>query len=94
MKYVFSCSLVRLIVDFTISLQTRVVTWGNNSRGQLGSGDTCQRKTPVTVSALDGLGVIKVVTGNAHTIALTSDAQVWVWGDNFKGELQDQVYVY
>ena len=62
--------------------------WGRNTNGQLGDGTTTSRLMPAPVSGL-GSGVAAVVTGAAHSCALTSAGAVLCWGDNFTGQLGD-----
>lgn len=42
---------------------------------------------PVLVPALEGHNVVDVVTGPEHTIALTSQQLVFVWGGNSDGQV-------
>lgn len=73
---------VALLADGT------VLTWGEGSRGQLGSGSKTDRlfAAPVT-----GLPVIaRVGNGRDHTIAITSaGGDVYAWGMNDDGQLGD-----
>ncbi len=65
-------------------------SWGNNTYGSLGNGNTVGSSVPTTVvttGALAGKTVIAVSTGNYHSIALASDGTVYTWGDNSKGQL-------
>jgi alpha-tubulin suppressor-like RCC1 family protein len=66
----------------------RVLAWGRNSSGQLGTGTTTNSSTPVSVI---GLGVTTIITaiaaGYGHSLALTSTGQVLAWGDNTSGQL-------
>ncbi|GGP44685.1 hypothetical protein GCM10010214_16960 [Streptomyces abikoensis] len=61
--------------------------WGRNLDGQVGDGTVTNRPTPVAVLGLTG--VIAVSGGDRHTLALTSDGQVWAWGANNSGQLGD-----
>jgi alpha-tubulin suppressor-like RCC1 family protein len=65
---------------FTVALKTdgTVWTWGNNTYGQLGSGNTTARTTPAAIAGLTGVSGIAV--GDTHVIALKSDGTVWSWG--------------
>ena len=65
-----------------------VWAWGNNNIGQLGDGTPSKEKsTPVQVVGLSD--VIAIAAGNGHSIALTEDGNVWVWGLNNSGQLGD-----
>jgi serine/threonine protein phosphatase PrpC len=63
----------------------RVVTWGANSRGQLGSGDVTPHAVPHAVTSLDAVvrahgGVRHVCAGSHHTALLTNDGSLFTWG--------------
>ena len=62
--------------------------WGYNEFGQIGDGTFVDRSTPTGVSGL-GNGVATITGGWAHTCALTTDARMLCWGDNFFGEIGD-----
>jgi hypothetical protein len=64
-----------------------LLTWGDDSAGQLGVGRTLGSTTPTRVSAISG--VTAVAAGATHVIALKSDGTVWTWGDNSDGQLGD-----
>jgi|GEM_PF-1681507 len=73
----------------------RVFTFGVNSFGQLGIGevtnsweDTIYMPQDIT-DAFDLVGdyIIKVELGNDHSIALSHQGQVFVWGNNELGQL-------
>ena len=63
-------------------------TWGRNTYGQLGVGNTTDRSSAVQVT-YGGNNWIKVVCGQNHTVALTANGTLWTWGDNQYGQLGD-----
>ena len=76
-----------------------VVSWGSNDEGQLGNGPMGASGesgrypkpsvTPVKVTGLSG--VIQIVAGTKHAVALRSDGTVWAWGRRSNGEIGDGV---
>jgi alpha-tubulin suppressor-like RCC1 family protein len=65
-----------------------VYTWGRNEFGQLGIGSTGgQRTTAVEVAALDNVTVVDVAAGHYHSLALTDDGDLYIWGRNDTGQL-------
>ena len=75
--------------NHTVALRNdgTVWTWGDNSFGQLGNGDTSSSSTPVQVTALSGMTFTAVAAGSHHTVALRNDGTVWAWGNNDCGQL-------
>src|SRR5690606_3283526 len=49
----------------------RVLAWGYNGFGQLGSGTTKSSKTPLEVERLRGSNITRVACGTSYTMALT-----------------------
>ena len=76
-----------------------VWSWGLNSNGQLGVGDTTNRTEPTEVKAEieeDGeveeeeiTDAIDVAVGYYHTLILRKDGTVWSAGYNHRGQLGD-----
>ena len=65
-----------------------VLSWGDDTSGQLGNGTTgaaASAENPVTVKGL--AGVTQVSAGSEHSLALLSNGTVLAWGDNSHGEL-------
>jgi alpha-tubulin suppressor-like RCC1 family protein len=63
----------------------RLYTWGQNTQGQLGQGDTTPRTTPVEVADLSRVASISF---NSNTsLAVREDGTVWTWGANASGQL-------
>ncbi|HKO95920.1 MAG TPA: S8 family serine peptidase [Pyrinomonadaceae bacterium] len=75
-----SLHVVALKTDGTL------ISWGNNSSGQLGDNNGPSSSTPRAVSGLNNVTAISA--GFEHTLALRSDGTVWAWGRNL-GNLGD-----
>lgn len=70
----------------------RVVAWGYNNHGQLGTGNKVTFLRPVLVpaaGALAGKQVVAVSAGSFQSFALCADGTVAAWGRNDGGELGD-----
>jgi alpha-tubulin suppressor-like RCC1 family protein len=61
---------------------SRVYCWGDNSKHQLGVGDTTARATPTAVNLPGGLKFIDVAAGQGHACALEQSGDVYCWGAN------------
>ena len=72
-----------------------VKCWGQNSRGQLGLGDSLdrgdlRRQMGDDLRAVDlgtGRTAVSIAAGGDHTCAILDDGQVKCWGNNFFGQL-------
>ena len=70
-----------------------LVSWGWNLNGQLGDGTKDGQffgAGPVAVvrsGALSGKTVTAISAGLFHSVALTSDGEVFTWGDNYESQL-------
>ncbi len=67
-----------------------VYTWGNNSFGQLGIGNTTSSSVPVKVTLPAGVTPTEVAAGQYMTEILDSAGNVYSWGDGDFGELGNQ----
>ncbi|CAK1599489.1 unnamed protein product [Parnassius mnemosyne] len=63
-----------------------VWTWGKGDYFRLGHGLDAHVRRPTLVEALRGRRVVHVAVGALHCLAVTSDNQVWAWGDNDHGQ--------
>ncbi|XP_072370328.1 RCC1 and BTB domain-containing protein 1 isoform X1 [Scyliorhinus torazame] len=64
-----------------------VYSWGYNGSGQLGTGINGNHLTPCRVTALQGICVLQITCGSAHTLALTDEGLLYAWGANTTGQL-------
>ena len=71
-----------------------VHTWGRGSRGQLGHGDDADvaEPRPLAVKKKGDYGsralkVVQVAAGDDHSMAVTNEGGLWVWGDGGDGRL-------
>ncbi|MFL0251341.1 immunoglobulin-like domain-containing protein [Clostridium neuense] len=62
-----------------------VWSWGDNSCGELGTGDTKDRNVPTQISTLDN--IVEVSGGGYDTEAIDKNGHVWSWGQNDCGQL-------
>lgn len=64
-----------------------VESWGCNSTGQLGNGDTVNEESPVDVDVPSGVTFTFVAAGGEASAAIDSSGNLWTWGDNSTGQL-------
>ena len=69
-----------------LTLRNEILCWGENSTGQLGTGDDISRTIPWPVSH-GTIEFSRVVPGAAHSCALSLDNEVYCWGSNNAGQL-------
>lgn len=60
----------------------RLYAWGSNHDGQLGDGTTLSRSTPVVSILPVGMVPVAVAASSAVTVAVASNGQRFVWGNN------------
>lgn len=76
---------------FGLTMDGRVLAWGLNIHGQLGDGTNIYRDQAVETSVNEALHVdetvVKMATGDMHSMALTSTGRVLTWGGNVSGQL-------
>jgi alpha-tubulin suppressor-like RCC1 family protein len=74
--------------NFTVGLLAdgNVIAWGNNQKGQVGINSSSSHFVDARlVSTLTDIQQIAV--GYEHALALTSDGNIYSWGDNSYGQL-------
>ncbi|WP_295825410.1 hypothetical protein [uncultured Microbacterium sp.] len=64
-----------------------VYAWGDNSNGQLGTGDRDSRTTPTAITFPTGISITSLAAGRNHSLALDADHNVYAWGWNGYGQL-------
>lgn len=85
---IISFNVVTLLKN-TSTNQHKLMSWGYNAFGQLGSEVlTQQTKDIQSVKALDR-AFKDISTGLHHSIALDMEGRVWSWGNNKFGQLGD-----
>ena len=77
----------------TLKPDGTVWSWGLNAHGQVGIGTTTDASLPVQVVGPGGTGyltgIVAVMGGEQHNIALKSDGTVWTWGSGKEDQLGD-----
>ena len=63
-------------------------TWGKGRYGRLGHGGSEDQMKPKLVEALVGYNVKSIAcgSGDAQTLCITTDDNVWSWGDGDYGK--------
>jgi alpha-tubulin suppressor-like RCC1 family protein len=64
-----------------------VWSWGDNDRGQLGTGTTVSSDVPVRVATPRGVSFVQVSSGGFASYAIDRAGRLWAWGDNRSGQL-------
>ncbi|MFC0211698.1 hypothetical protein ACFFK0_04385 [Paenibacillus chartarius] len=84
---------------FYTTVSDTVYGWGGNTSGQLGNGDyvdymsgEAPASAPIEIEALRGRGVVQIVSGQQHSLALTGDGNVWGMGKDSHGQLLHFTY--
>lgn len=71
-----------------ITLSNQLLVWGENSRGQLGNGNTINQPTPALVAPANWItNGFSLSMGSEHSLAIRSDGSLWSWGLNSQGAL-------
>ena len=75
----------------------RLLSWGNNTYGQLGDGTTNSTTTPNDITPFFNLvlneTIVDVSSGTDHVVATTSNNRIFCWGRNDQGQLGDNSIV-
>jgi hypothetical protein len=71
-----------------LTIDGEIWCWGENSSGQLGNGTTQNSSVPVKVTGLPDK-VLSITAGEEFTCAQLMNQEVWCWGKNNLGQLND-----
>ena len=71
--------------SFAVKTDGTLWSWGTNSSGQLGLGDTANRSSPAQVGTLTAWS--KISNGQSFCLAIKTDGTLWSWGANSYGAL-------
>ncbi|KAK1861699.1 hypothetical protein I4F81_004280 [Pyropia yezoensis] len=61
--------------------------WGWGAYGQLGVGDTADRRVPCRVATPPGVRLAAAAVGDRHALGVDTAGGVWAWGSNEFGQL-------
>jgi hypothetical protein len=67
--------------------QGEVYTFGSDHAGQLGRGDLMPYDVPCLVEGLVGTRVVAVAAGASHTVVLSSQGELYTFGEGYWGQL-------
>lgn len=84
--------LVRVAHSLLLTSTGRVLSFGTGQYGALGHGYSSGKQLPDSlrpqyIEALSGIRCIAVAAGELHSAVVTSDGDVYTWGDGFCGML-------
>ncbi|QWB99420.1 DUF5011 domain-containing protein [Mycoplasmatota bacterium] len=86
---------IKLGQSFVLALTSNgnLYTWGQNGDGQLGNNSYDDSVVPINITSNFPLTsqekIINIDAGSSHAVALTSENNLFSWGDNFSGQLGD-----
>eukprot|EP00210_Caulerpa_lentillifera_P006549 g6254.t1 len=73
--------------NMALDRQGHVYTWGINDYGQLGHGNTRYSTSPRRVVDLNEVEIVDIVAGGWHSVALSKDGRLYIWGRGEYGRL-------
>ncbi|VAH30517.1 unnamed protein product [Triticum turgidum subsp. durum] len=73
--------------DSPNSVATEVFSWGSGTNYQLGTGNAHIQKLPCKVDALHGSYIKTVAASKFHSVAVSSDGELYTWGFGRGGRL-------
>ncbi|XP_062189069.1 uncharacterized protein LOC133892363 isoform X2 [Phragmites australis] len=82
-----SCPVSQASGDSPDSVATEVFSWGSGTNYQLGTGNAHIQKLPCKVDALHGSNIKTVAASKFHSVAVSSDGELYTWGFGRGGRL-------
>ncbi|KRX07811.1 Regulator of chromosome condensation 1/beta-lactamase-inhibitor protein II [Pseudocohnilembus persalinus] len=73
--------------NLALNKQGHVYSWGINNQGQLGLCDFNRQNQPQIVNKLNQIQIKQIQCGKKHSLALSTDGQVYAWGCNEFGQI-------
>ncbi|WKX92650.1 hypothetical protein Q1695_010576 [Nippostrongylus brasiliensis] len=64
-----------------------VYVWGHNEYGQLGTGDTLPRTTPVFLEGMSSMHIVEAYCGDSHTLLLSQEGRLFACGSDALGQI-------
>eukprot|EP01127_Copromyxa_protea_P022619 TRINITY_DN8218_c0_g1_i1.p1 TRINITY_DN8218_c0_g1~~TRINITY_DN8218_c0_g1_i1.p1 ORF type:complete len:292 (-),score=31.45 TRINITY_DN8218_c0_g1_i1:9-884(-) len=61
--------------------------WGDNRYGQLGLDSTVEARRPTKITSPSACTIAQFASGSHHSVALTNNGTIYVWGANNDGQL-------
>jgi alpha-tubulin suppressor-like RCC1 family protein len=74
---------------FALTSTGKLLSWGWNASGQLGTGTTKSRSVPGWVKLPARTKITSIASGSTSNFAVTSTGRLLAWGDNQDGQLGD-----
>ncbi|HEY1640475.1 MAG TPA: hypothetical protein VGG35_07300 [Streptosporangiaceae bacterium] len=84
-----SAAVAGVLHTLALTRGHKVLAWGNNSNGQLGTGSVVSHRKPVWVRLPAGTKVSALAAGQLFSMALTTGHHILTWGQNNHGQLGD-----
>ncbi|PUZ68510.1 hypothetical protein GQ55_2G034300 [Panicum hallii var. hallii] len=82
-----SCPVSQANGDSPDAVATEVFSWGSGTNYQLGTGNAHIQKLPCKVDTLHGSYIKTVAASKFHSVAVSSDGELYTWGFGRGGRL-------
>ncbi|KAK3124516.1 hypothetical protein QOZ80_7BG0587660 [Eleusine coracana subsp. coracana] len=82
-----SCPVSQVNGDSPDAVATEVFSWGSGTNYQLGTGNAHIQKLPCKVEALHGSYIKTAAASKFHSVAVSSDGELYTWGFGRGGRL-------